>query len=129
MGDDMIPPEDERETRQADVRSSEDSGASNFDTTVDDDPHKIVFARTVELFDIGKEREKKRGLIALVLVFVLVGVVLITFELFCLAITAHMILGRTVVSVAEIRELLSVLLPPIVALVGSVVGFYFGGKN
>jgi hypothetical protein len=33
-----------------------------------------------------------------------------------------------VVAEPEIKDLLGVILPPVVALVGSALGFYFGGK-
>lgn len=68
------------------------------------------------MFDPAPKREQVRGIIGLVLLGMLAGVILLTY-----------------VSVAldwgtydEIKDLLGILLPPVVGLVGSAIGFYFG---
>jgi hypothetical protein len=69
-------------------------------------------------YDREQERDTVRGLLALLLVFLLIGVVL----------AAWVSLWFRLAPEPEIKDLLSVILPPVVALVGSAIGFYFGGK-
>jgi hypothetical protein len=71
--------------------------------------------------NIEEEREKKRGQIALLLVRLLVGLAAATMLLVAL----RNLLGFTL---SELKDILIVLIPPVVALVGTVSGFYFGGR-
>jgi hypothetical protein len=69
---------------------------------------------------IGRQRERIRGYIALILVVILSAVVLG-------ALTVGMIVNHD--RVEDIKGLLEVILPPIVALTGTAMGFYFGGRD
>jgi hypothetical protein len=69
-------------------------------------------------YDPMKDREKMRGKIALVLVAIL-GIVVVG-SLVALSFGAE---------ISTLKELLGFILGPVVALVGSVTGFYFGGIN
>jgi len=70
---------------------------------------------------IEEEREAKRGQIALLLCRLLVGIAIGAF----LLVGFRRWLGLTI---AELKDVLTVLLPPVIALVGTVSGFYFGGR-
>lgn len=75
--------------------------------------------RTKEVpYDPEPNRDKVRGYLALSLVVLLVAVI----------IAGWVTLWTGVVKEPEIKDLLGVILPPVVALVGSALGFYFGGK-
>jgi hypothetical protein len=68
--------------------------------------------------DLEPERERKRGYLAATL----------------LAVFAAVVLGSPIAlafgaSVDELKELLQVILPPVVALTGTALGFYFGGHR
>jgi len=80
------------------------------------EPPPVVLLWTVE-----QQREEKRGQIALLLVRLLAG--LGTGALALLAAAAWLGLD-----IANIKEILTVVFPSIVALVGTVIGFYFGGR-
>ena len=70
-------------------------------------------------YDPGPEREKKRGVIALTLVFLMCGLVALS-------------LIYIVVAPKEaeaLRVVLEIVFGPIVGLVGAVTGFYFGEKS
>lgn len=73
---------------------------------------------TEKPWDPEPGREKLRGYLATGLVLLLAGVIG----------AAWLTLWLGISSAPEIKDLLGVLLPPVVALVGSAVGFYFGGK-
>jgi hypothetical protein len=68
--------------------------------------------------DLEPERERKRGYLAAALVGVF-GVVVLGSPL-TLAFGAD---------VEELKSLLEVILPPVIALTGTAVGFYFGGHR
>lgn len=83
-------------------------------------------------YDPTEDREKKRGQIALILVWMLAGIIIGGFlvilgRAFCIGV------GGTAVceglKVVEVRTLIEMLLTPIVGLVGAVTGFYFGEKK
>lgn len=64
------------------------------------------------------QREGAREAIALWLLAILSGILVALFSL----------LGGRVISAAEVRDLGAVLIAPVVGLLGSVIGFYFGEK-
>ncbi len=66
------------------------------------------------------EREKLRGKIALILVSLLVGIVLMAFFTLWFAAPEK---------VSKLKEVLDLVVAPIVGIVGAVTGFYFGGKE
>ncbi len=71
-------------------------------------------------YDPAPERESIRGRLAIYLLLLLVGVILISF------------IGLWVLNkegFENLKALLELLLAPIVALVGTVTGFYFGEKT
>lgn len=70
-------------------------------------------------WDPEPAREKLRGYIAGGLVLLLAGIVA----------AAWLALWSDVATEPEIKDLLGVVMTPVVALVGSALGFYFGGKS
>jgi hypothetical protein len=78
-------------------------------------PHSFVSSP----YNIDRDREQKRGLIALILVGLLAAVVLLSF--------AGLLTSR--IELKDLKELLTVILSPLVALVGAATGFYFGEKS
>ena|SRR5712692_5739124 len=70
-------------------------------------------------YDPSQDREKMRGQIAGGLVVLLAFVVIVSFVMLCAKCTTS----------AELKDLLQIALGPIVALVGSATGFYFGGGH
>ena len=71
---------------------------------------------------LQEKREEKRGEIAMILVWLLVG--LSSFSV--LLVSVSKFVG---VEIVAIKDILTVLMPSIVALVGTVTGFYFGGNS
>jgi hypothetical protein len=69
-------------------------------------------------YDPEPNRDRVRGYLAAGLVALLVAVV----------VAGWVTLWAGVVTEPEVKDLLGVILPPVVALVGSALGFYFGGK-
>lgn len=69
-------------------------------------------------YDPSKDREKIRGIIALILVCCLFTIVLFA-----------LILILTRVDIEKIKDTLELILSPVVGLVGAVTGFYFGEKQ
>jgi hypothetical protein len=67
---------------------------------------------------VPRQRETIRGIIALVLIAML-GVVIM------IAVVASVFLHR----VDDAKGILEVVLPPVVALTGTAMGFYFGGQD
>jgi hypothetical protein len=75
-----------------------------------------------KLYDPAPERERKRGLIALVLVAALCGIIVLAFAfVFVMPVTAT--------NIEALKSVLEILFAPIVGLVGAVTGFYFGEKS
>lgn len=70
-------------------------------------------------YDPEPRREQLRGILALAVVGLLSGTVLLSFVAIWLDWT----------TAAEMQDLLSGLFPPLVALAGSALGFYFGGRT
>ena len=70
-------------------------------------------------FNVEAAQERIRGVIAGALVVLLFVIVVASFA----------IAWQQTLPVADIKSLLEVLLAPVVALVGSATGFYFGGRN
>lgn len=87
--------------------------------SVDVSPAKTFSGPPTVRYNPDKDRERVRGVIARILVLLLVAVVLV-------AMVAAFVVPA---SDEDFREILNILIPPIVALVGSVTGFYFGQKS
>ncbi|MGQ0529962.1 MAG: hypothetical protein ACT4PG_09150 [Panacagrimonas sp.] len=73
----------------------------------------------VEPFNIDKEQEKIRGLIAQALVVLLAILVLFAFITLWVFSSAF----------ADLEKLMTIVFGPVIALVGTAIGYYFGGKN
>jgi hypothetical protein len=73
-------------------------------------------------YDPAPERERKRGLIALVLVAALCGIIV-------LALTFVFVMPVTTTNIEALRSVLEIIFAPVVGLVGAVTGFYFGEKS
>ncbi len=71
----------------------------------------------------GKELERRREDTRRWLAFALVA----TFAIVVLVALGAVVLGGT--SVDDIKSILEVLIPPLVALTGSALGFYFGSRE
>jgi hypothetical protein len=70
-------------------------------------------------YDPEPSRDKVRGYLAVALIVLLAAVV----------VAAWASIWFGLVTEPEVKDLLGVMLPPVVALVGSALGFYFGGKS
>jgi Ca2+/H+ antiporter len=70
-------------------------------------------------YDPAPERERKRGLIALVLVSALCSIIVLAFGFV-------FVMPRTAENVEALKSLLALVFASIVGLVGAVTGFYFG---
>ena len=73
-------------------------------------------------YDPAPEREKKRGIIALVLVSALCGIIVLAF-------LYMFIFPAASTDIEALKSLLEIIFAPIVGLVGAVTGFYFGEKS
>ncbi len=73
-------------------------------------------------YDPAREREKKRGVIAVTLVSALCGIVAMAFVYVFVALL-------TGGSVELLKSVLEIIYAPIVGLVGAVTGFYFGERS
>jgi hypothetical protein len=73
-------------------------------------------------YDPAPERERKRGLIALVLVSALCGMIVLAFAFM-------FIMPLTTENIEALKSGLALIFAPIVGLVGAVTGFYFGEKS
>jgi hypothetical protein len=73
-------------------------------------------------YDPAPERERKRGLIALVLVSALCGMIVLAFAFM-------FIMPLTTENIEALKSVLALIFAPIVGLVGAVTGFYFGEKS
>jgi hypothetical protein len=73
-------------------------------------------------YDPAPEREQKRGLIALVLVFSLCGIIVLAFAFV-------FVMPGSSANIDALKSLLEIIFAPIVGLVGAVTGFYFGEKS
>ena len=80
-------------------------------------------------YNPARDREKKRGQIAMLLVWLLIGIVA---GAFLLLVAKGICLGAgatamcSAFDVVEVRTIIEMLLTPVVGLVGAVTGFYFG---
>jgi membrane protein DedA with SNARE-associated domain len=70
---------------------------------------------------VEQQREEKRGQIALLLVRLLAGLAAGALLLFAVA-------GWLALDITNIKDVLVVVFPSVVALVGTVIGYYFGGR-
>nr|WP_294528688.1 hypothetical protein [uncultured Rhodopila sp.] len=73
-------------------------------------------------YDPAPEREKKRGIIALVLVSALCGIIVLAFVYVFVA-------PAPGPNIEVLKTVLEIIFAPIVGLVGAVTGFYFGEKS
>jgi len=73
-------------------------------------------------YDPAPEREKKRGLIALVLVASLCGIIVLAFAFI-------FFVPAAAANIELLKSVLEIIFAPIVGLVGAVTGFYFGEKS
>jgi hypothetical protein len=73
---------------------------------------------TERKYDPGKDRERVRGALAIGLLITL-GMVVVA---------AFVAIWTGWMSEPDVKDLLTVIFGPIVALTGSALGFYFGGK-
>lgn len=74
-------------------------------------------------YDPAEDRERVRGRIAQILVWLLVGIVVVSLG-------AGVWLGlRTEEGIDSLKLVLELVLTPIIGLVGAVTGFYFGEKS
>lgn len=96
------------------------------DLTVDDGPlEPTTFGQLVsegpvlEPFNIAKEQEKVRGTIAQALVVMLAIIILLAF----ISLWAYS------ASFADLEKLMTIIFGPVIALVGTAIGYYFGGKT
>jgi hypothetical protein len=87
----------------------------DFDDGTGDRPPPVTPLR---LFDAEPGRERVRAVVALVLVGLLTTMVLVT-------LIATIVDGG---AGARLKSLLDTLLPPVVALCGSAIGFYYAGR-
>jgi len=99
-----------------------------LDLTENEPPSAFVRRPHIETppSDLPLRRERKRGHIAMVLVWLLVAVVAASFTAACLRNVEWVNAGG--LSVPDVKEILNIIFPPIIALVGTVTGFYFGDK-
>ncbi|MGH6662554.1 MAG: hypothetical protein ACREB6_13525 [Rhodospirillales bacterium] len=81
-------------------------------------PPELLTFRT-KPYDPEEDRERLRGVIAIIIVGLLVGIVIFSF----------VTLWFKWVAVTDLKSVLELVLSPIVALVGSVTGFYYGGRS
>jgi hypothetical protein len=89
---------------------------TSYESPAPTEPPPVIVLRTVE-----QQREEKRGEIALLLVRLLAGLGAGALALLASA-------GWLRLDIASIKEILTVVFPSVVALVGTVIGFYFGGR-
>jgi hypothetical protein len=80
---------------------------------------KYVPATVKKPYDIATEREKARKMIALTLIWTLIGVLLVSFWLLRAS-------SCSVAGTEGMMKLVSHVFTPLVTLVASAVGFYFG---
>jgi hypothetical protein len=99
---------------------SESAGNSNnpLDLTKDEKLGDVSGLAVVP-YDPAQDREKVRGWIAGALIALLIGFI----SLLCLAI----VFG--IVKVADLDKIVATVLTPIMGIVGTVIGFYFGEKS
>ncbi len=82
-------------------------------------PSKGPDSPSTTTYDPRRDREKVRGRIAVLLLALLAGTILGIFLLLWLG----------TIDVPGAKELLAVLVSPLVGLVGAATGFYYGGKG
>jgi hypothetical protein len=82
-------------------------------------PVQVPQPAAVESYDIDREREGWRGVIALWLLGLLTAVVIFAFAIF----------WYEPDKVTALKDLLSIIFGPIVTLVGAATGYYFGAST
>ena len=71
------------------------------------------------LFNIAREQEKVRGLVAQALIVLLAVIILFAF----------ITLWTYSSTFDDLEKLLTIVFGPVIALVGTAIGYYFGGKT
>ena len=94
-------------------------GHRDVDLTAEAPPLAVSYSPLTRPYDPRPAREKVRGRIALLLLALLAGTILLTFAT----------LWFGIFDASAAKELLAVLLAPLVGLVGAATGFYYGGKT
>lgn len=88
-------------------------------------------AYDVQPYDPLKDQESVRGQLALLLIFTLIGIVVATLIMGTLTIVycATKVCEAQTQNMEVIKTLVSLVLTPVVGLVGAVTGFYFGARS
>lgn len=99
------------------------SGASGttkepLDLTASEEPGDVAKPGAAP-YDPSQDREKVRGWIAIALIALLIGLITLLFIA---------ILWK-VVQVGDLDKIVATVLTPIMGIVGTVIGFYFGEKS
>ena len=95
------------------------SGSGPLDLSGEPAPAPAGTAFNATAYDPAQDREKVRGRIAMALIVLLIALVSLLF----LAILV------SVVKVADLDKIVATILTPIMGIVGTVIGFYFGEKS
>ena len=90
----------------------------DLDLTTESVPPKTEAPETLP-YNPGPQRERMRGALALVL--------LALFGLVIVFATSALWLQR--IAIEDLKSFLEMIFTPLIALVGSVIGFYYGGKS
>ena len=77
---------------------------------------------TATPYDPTRDRETKRGWIAMLLIALLVAIVVMSFGTLWWGV-------KDKISATDLKDFLAILIGPVVGLVGTVAGFYFGEKS
>ena len=94
------------------------SGSAPLDFSDDPPSAQGATVRSAS-YDPAQDREKIRGQIAMALIILLIALIALLF----LAILA------SVVKIADLDKIVATVLTPIMGIVGTVIGFYFGEKS
>ena len=94
------------------------SGSVPLDLSDEPSPAQGATVRTAA-YDPSQDREKVRGWIAISLIILLIALIAMLF----LAILT------SVVTVGDLDKIVATVLTPIMGIVGTVIGFYFGEKS
>lgn len=109
-------------------RVSSEIDTTTYDTSREEPPFAFLrrYKPQTRPSDLPYERERKRGQIALMLVWLLIGTIAATFITTSMRNVDDLNIGG--LSIPDAKEILTIIFAPLVALVGTVTGFYYGGK-